>query len=145
MAVSETTIVKTDARDSALQRHRQRSAWQFLLPMLVVLLLVAGWPLLRTIWFGFTDARLSDLGGFSWVGFENYLTYRDGRWSGLLADPLWWRAVRNTLMFTVISVGLETVLGTRDALAFVDRLGGLCKSDGGLCPHRLTGIIVAIL
>lgn len=92
--------------------------------MLVVLFLVAGWPLLRTIWFGFTDARLSDLGAYSWVGFENYLSYRDGRWSGLLADPLWWQAVRNTLAFTVISVGLETVLGIIVALVLNARFVG---------------------
>ena len=37
------------------------TAWLFLAPMLVVLVLVAGWPLLRTIWFTFTDANLTDL------------------------------------------------------------------------------------
>jgi trehalose/maltose transport system permease protein len=84
--------------------------------MLVILVLAAGWPLLRTIWFGFTDADLSDLSKFQFVGLENYLTKEDGKWVGLLADPEWWRSVSNTIRFAVISVALETVLGMIVAL-----------------------------
>ena len=58
-------------------------------PMLIVLALVAGWPLLRTIWFSFTDANLSDLQAAEFVGFVNYYY--------LLTDPDWWNAVWNTL------------------------------------------------
>ncbi len=82
--------------------------------MLVVLALVAGWPLLRTVWFGFTDARLGGAGSF--VGFDNYLANYDGEWFGVLADRLWWQSVRNTLWFTVVSVSIETVLGMVVAL-----------------------------
>lgn len=86
-----------------------RSAWLFLLPMLVVLVLVAGWPLGRTIWFSLTDANLSDLEAAQFVGFANF--------SYLLTDPEWWRAVRNTLVFTLITITLETTLGLVVALA----------------------------
>ena len=55
-----------DAR-SQLSRQRVRSAWMFLVPMLAVLAAVAGWPLLRTIYFGFTDASLEDLENAHWV------------------------------------------------------------------------------
>src|SRR6185369_13228918 len=44
-----------------LTTRRKRDAWLFLLPMLVVLVLVAAWPLVRTIWLGFTDANLLKL------------------------------------------------------------------------------------
>jgi trehalose/maltose transport system permease protein len=101
---------------SALTRSRVRAAWLFLTPMLIVLALVAGWPLLRTIWFGFTDANLSDLSSAQFIGFENYLAVYDGVWVGLLADPLWWKAVWNTFYLTVISVSLETILGLIVAL-----------------------------
>ncbi|TVQ35468.1 MAG: sugar ABC transporter permease [Geminicoccaceae bacterium] len=77
--------------------------------MLVVLALVAGWPLLRTISFSFTDAHLSNLDDSSFIGFENYVF--------LLQDPDWWRAVQNTIFFTVVSVSIETVLGLLIALA----------------------------
>ena len=101
---------------SWLAASRTRSAWLFLAPMLVLLALVAGWPLIRTIWLGFTDANTLQLGDARSVGFDNFLSRHDGRWSGVLADPLWWRAVRNTLWFTVFSVGIETVLGLGVAL-----------------------------
>ncbi|WP_299399734.1 carbohydrate ABC transporter permease [Pelagibius sp.] len=101
----------------SLGRSRVRAAWIFLAPMLLVLLLVAGWPLARTIYFGFTDADLSDIANYEFIGFANYLEYDDGEWYGLLVDPDWWNAVRNTLVFAFISVSLETALGLIIALA----------------------------
>jgi trehalose/maltose transport system permease protein len=102
---------------SQLTRSRTRDAWIFLIPMLTILGLVAAWPLLRTIWYGFTNANLSDLSQAEFVGFENYLTKgNDGRWYGLLADDLWWDAVWNTLWFALISVSIETGLGLIVAL-----------------------------
>jgi trehalose/maltose transport system permease protein len=94
---------------SRLTRQRTRSAWIFMAPMLLVLALVAGWPLLRTFWFGFTDARLSDLDATEFVGLINYYY--------LLQDPDWWNAVRNTFVFAAVSVTLETILGLAIALA----------------------------
>ncbi len=94
---------------SRLTRQRVRSAWLFMAPMLIVLALVAGWPLLRTMWFGFTDANLSDLEAAEFVGFVNYYY--------LLTDPSWWHAVRNTLVFTGASLILEIILGLAIALA----------------------------
>ncbi len=99
-----------------LARHRTRIAWLFLLPLLVVLWLVAGWPLLRSIWFSLTDADLSRLDDAQFIGLANYLEPLDGDWYGILADPLWWSAVWNTLYFAVISVGIETLLGLAIAL-----------------------------
>jgi trehalose/maltose transport system permease protein len=104
-------------RDTSwLAASRTRSAWLFLAPMLVLLALVAGWPLLRTIWLGFTDANTLQIGEARWVGLDNFLGHRDGHWYGVLADPVWWRSVKNTLWFTVFSVGIETVLGLGVAL-----------------------------
>ncbi|WP_425599234.1 carbohydrate ABC transporter permease [Azospirillum brasilense] len=101
---------------SSLERQRRRAAWLFLLPMLVVLAGVAGWPLFRTVFFSFTDATLATLDGFQGVGLDNYL------W--LVRDPVWWRAVWNTLVFTVVSVGIETVLGLGIALILNAHLPG---------------------
>jgi trehalose/maltose transport system permease protein len=84
--------------------------------MLVVLLVVAGWPLARTIWFGFTDANLNNLSEYNFVGFENYLAKYDDEWLGLLTDSEWWQAVWNTVWFTMVSVSIETVLGLAVAL-----------------------------
>jgi trehalose/maltose transport system permease protein len=101
---------------SSLTRTKRRYAWLFLGPMLLVLAMVAGWPLLRTIVFGFTDANLSDLGTFEFIGLENFYAVYDGESFGVLVDPEWWQAVWNTLRFAVISVSLETIFGMIVAL-----------------------------
>jgi trehalose/maltose transport system permease protein len=101
---------------SRLTRERVRYAWLFMAPMLVVLALVAAWPLGRTIWFGFTDANLSDLEAAQFIGFANF--------AYLLVDPDWWGAVWNTLVFTFFSVVLETVLGLGIALAINANMPG---------------------
>ena len=84
--------------------------------MLVALLMVAAWPLLRTIFFSFTDANLGDLEGWQFVGIANYLY--------LFQDPLWWKAVGNTLFFAVVSVALETALGLVIALTLDAHMPG---------------------
>jgi trehalose/maltose transport system permease protein len=105
----------------SLQQQRARAAFWFLVPMLSMLLLVAAWPLLRSIWFSFTDTKLDNLYGGEWVGIDNYLNWRvleSGaiRWRGTLVDADWWNAVGNTVQFAVVSVAFETVLGLLVAL-----------------------------
>jgi trehalose/maltose transport system permease protein len=95
-------------RASKLTRQRVRSAWLFMAPMLLVLALVAGWPLVRTMWFSLTDANLSDLEAAGFVGLVNYYS--------LMLDPDWWSAVSNTLVFTAVSLTTETILGLAIAL-----------------------------
>jgi trehalose/maltose transport system permease protein len=99
---------------SGLTRQRLRWAWIALLPLLVVLAAVAGWPLGRTMWFSLTDATLDRLQDWRFVGLANYLGDREG--GGLLRDPDWWRAVANTVVFAGVSVALETLLGLVVAL-----------------------------
>jgi len=101
-------------RGSELTRARLRAALLFLAPMMVTLALVAGWPLVRTIFFAFTDASLTDTADHAFVGFDNFW---NAEWGGLLSDPAWWNAVWNTIWFTLVSVSLETVLGLVVALA----------------------------
>src|SRR3982751_1098807 len=91
---------------SQLMAQRLRAVRWFLLPMMFALAVVAGWPLLRSIWFSFTDAKLNELYSAEWIGFGNYLrwTVLDSgaiRWRGVLADPDWWNAVYNTIRFAI--------------------------------------------
>jgi trehalose/maltose transport system permease protein len=97
---------------AGLNRQRVRWAWAALLPMLVVLAGVAGWPLGRTIWFSFTDASLDNLAGWQFVGLENYI----GEFGVLSKDSDFWGATRNTVVFAVLSVTLETLFGLVVAL-----------------------------
>ncbi|GHA65011.1 trehalose/maltose ABC transporter permease [Formosimonas limnophila] len=107
----------SQAQQSALTRQRIRSAWTFLIPMLFILLCVAGWPLARTIWFSFTDANLNSMSSAKFIGLDNYF----GEY-GLFAtgksfvEDLWGASIWNTLKFSFWSVTLETILGVIVAL-----------------------------
>lgn len=114
---------------STLSQQRVVSAWVFLAPMLAVLAVVAVYPLVRTIYFGFTDASIDFPDEAQWIGFRNYLEYLDygdgtGEFYGLLADPDWWRAVWNTLRFTFFSVLFETIFGMIIALVLNTQFPG---------------------
>ena len=104
-----------------LNDSRQRAARLFVLPLILVLFLVAAWPLGRTVYFSFTSTSLNDLAGGDWVGLSNYLHWRvlsSGRviYRGLLVDPSWWNAVSNTFLLTLVAVTTEAVLGLLLAL-----------------------------
>jgi multiple sugar transport system permease protein len=73
-----------------------------LVPLLVVLVAVIGWPLLNTVWLSFTDTRLGGDAG-SFVGLNNYIH--------AFAAPAFRRALFVTLLFTVGTVGAEMLIG----------------------------------
>ena len=92
----------------------------FLLPMVLIMVMAAGWPLLRTIWLSFTDANIDHMDSAKWVGLANYfgdygLFDNPNNLHGFWASD-WGMAIRNTLIFSVVSVTLETVLGMVVAL-----------------------------
>ncbi|MDX0452293.1 carbohydrate ABC transporter permease [Sinorhizobium medicae] len=91
-----------------MERQQHRTAWLFLLPLLLTLAAVAIWPLGRSIFFSFTDAYLDAPADYGFVGFDNFVEVAD--------DPVFWGAVTNTLVFTLVSVALETLLGLAIAL-----------------------------
>lgn len=98
------------------QQRRARVAWVLVAPAMILLAAVAGWPLLRTLFYSLTDAALDAPHEYNFVGLANYLELTDSGAYGVLADPLWWQAVGNTLWFTGVSVSLELVLGMLLAL-----------------------------
>lgn len=91
-----------------MERRNFYSNWLFLAPCLFVIALSAGWPLIRTIFFSFTDASLDNLQGFEFVGLANFIS--------LFHDHEWWKALSNTFIITLVSVPLETIFGLIIAL-----------------------------
>lgn len=101
----------------ALLAIRERNAaWTFLAPAIVALVVVAAWPLARTVYMSFTDANFTRPGVVSFVGLSNYLD--------IFEDRIWWRAVGNTAFFTVTSVTIETILGLAIALLLNQAIRG---------------------
>jgi trehalose/maltose transport system permease protein len=127
------------ASDVPLSVSRVRSAWLFVSPTIFVMILVAGWPLMRTVWFSLTDADLKDLSVAEFVGLDNYFGA-----SGVLTDPDWWHAVLNTLRFSVTSVALETTLGLVVALLLnADFPGRALVRTAVLVPWAIPTIVSA--
>lgn len=106
------------------QQRRRRIAWILVAPALLLLALAAGWPLVRTFFFSFTNAMLDNPSEYQMVGLANYYATHNGDSSGVLVDPLWWQAVGNTLWFTVVSVGIELFLGMLLALLMNQKFRG---------------------
>ena len=77
-------------------------------PSLIVILLVAAYPIAYAIWLSLHQYSLIHPGLSRWVGLDNY---RDA-----LKSSSFWSAVRVTFVFTAISVSLELVLGMGMAL-----------------------------
>lgn len=90
-------------------------AWLLMLPLLVVMLGVIGWPLAETIRLSFTDAKLVGAGG-EYVGFANYAKMLSG---SAFQKTLW-----VTMWFAVVSVTLEMILGVLTALLLNQKFCG---------------------
>ncbi|QIG46298.1 sugar ABC transporter permease [Nordella sp. HKS 07] len=96
------------SRADWMAQKETRAAWLFVLPLLIALFAVAVWPLIRTVYFAFMNAYLDDPSNHSFVGLGNFIT--------VMEDPSFWKAVKNTLLFTIVSVAIETLLGLAIAL-----------------------------
>ena len=99
---------------------RVKTAWLFLAPMVLLMLVVAVWPLVRSIWFSFTDININDISAATFVGWENYfgeygLFFNPNEEGGFWAGD-WGISIRNTFSFAVVSVILETLTGLGVAL-----------------------------
>jgi trehalose/maltose transport system permease protein len=99
---------------------RVKTAWLFLAPMVLLMLVVAVWPLARSIWFSFTDININDISAATFVGWENYfgeygLFFNPNEEGGFWAGD-WGISIRNTFTFAVVSVILETLTGLGVAL-----------------------------
>ncbi len=96
------------AREIDLYERQRRLAWYLIVPAVLVVLLVIGFPLFQVIWYSFIKYKLDGVTPSTFVGFDNYVF--------VFSDPDWWRAVWNTLIFTFFSVTIEAVLGLAVAL-----------------------------
>ncbi|MGE3145187.1 MAG: carbohydrate ABC transporter permease [Pseudorhodoplanes sp.] len=94
---------------SAWQRLKSNRNWVgywFMLPALAILILFLAYPLGLGVWLSFTDAKIGREGVF--IGIENY------EW--LWDDSIFWLAVFNTLLYTIVASIIKFVAGLYLAL-----------------------------
>lgn len=125
------SIVKDDMAFAARPRQQRRRPGKragqyvgvpFVLPSLVILMVVVIIPIVMSLYFSMT--QYSVLGSPTWVGTDNY--------AKLLNDDAFAAALGNTVVYTLISVPLQTVIALllADVLArrFRNRFGAIVRS-----------------
>src|SRR5262245_20070830 len=133
---------RRDAESAAAsKRRRERREYGvfalFVAPNLLLLGVFSYWPLLQNISLSFTEwDMIAPQKRF--VGLEN--------WSAILTSPRFWQIARNTLVFTLGSVGITLVLGLALALVLNLPLRGRNAARTVLfTPTVLSGAAVAIV
>jgi trehalose/maltose transport system permease protein len=85
----------------------RRTAYYMVLPSLLIIVVIAFFPILYGIVLSLTDSTVTAFGSF--VGLENYVE--------MFQDPDFRVGLSNTVIFTVVSVALEFIIGLGIALA----------------------------
>jgi len=82
----------------------------FLLPAIVYIIALVAVPFLLALAFAFSDVTAGDP-SFDWVGLANF--------EAIFDDPVFWRSLQNTLVFTVIAMVLIVVLAKALAMILI--------------------------
>lgn len=101
---------------TSFDRSKTSLAWMLLAPTLLLITLVAVYPLLQTFYLSFTDAKLASGVAPKFVGLENY--------SFLATDTVFRTAIWTTIRFTFITVIFEFFLGLVIALVINSNFKG---------------------
>ena len=111
-------------------------AYYMVLPALVIIVIVAFFPILYSVLLSLTDSTITGMGPF--VGFENYVE--------MFQNEDFLTGFYNTVIFTVVSVLLEFVIGLGIALAIhrAFRGRGLVRA-AVLVPWAFPTVISAVM
>ena len=104
------------AKEIDLMERQRRLAWFLIVPAVLVVFLVIGYPLAQVLVYSVLKYKLDGVTPPSFVGLGNYLF--------ILTDGDFWRAVVNTLIFSFFSVTLEGILGLAVALVANSKFKG---------------------
>jgi multiple sugar transport system permease protein len=110
MEAASVAVRRKQKRPSGFSESRLGAA--MMSPSLIVMGLVAAFPIGYAIWLSLNEYSVRVPGLSRFVGFDNY---SEALWGD--GSSAFWEAVRNTFVFTGISVSIELVLGVAFALA----------------------------
>ncbi|WP_307402617.1 carbohydrate ABC transporter permease [Paenibacillus anaericanus] len=101
---------------SLRERKIRRIAYWYVLPALLFFILLNAYPLLNVLWDSFHYKNLlnKSLNGFA--GIDNY--------KEVFANEYFWSSLRNTLIWTILSVTGEYILGLISAVALNQNVRG---------------------
>ena len=96
--------------------EERRLAALLLTPAMAVIALVAAYPIGYAVWLSLTEYSVREPGKWLFAGFDNY--------TEAFGSTEFWDAVKNTFLFTGVSVTLELVIGLGMALAMHEAFRG---------------------
>jgi trehalose/maltose transport system permease protein len=118
-------------------REERRLGAAMLTPSLAVIALVAAYPILYAIWLSLNEYSVITPGLSRFVGLENYID--------ALSSSEFWEAMRTTVVFTVVSVGFELVIGIGMALVMHEAFRGRALLRAVvLVPWAILTVVTAI-
>ncbi|MEA2500533.1 MAG: trehalose/maltose transport system permease protein, partial [Actinomycetota bacterium] len=117
-------------------RDERRLAYMLCAPAVVVMLAVTAYPILYAVWLSLRRADLRFPAQSAFVGLANYVT--------VLRSGLWWQAVANTVIITIVSVAIELVFGMAIALVMHRALiGRTAVRTAVLIPYGIITVVAA--
>lgn len=94
---------------STLAKTESRDAWIMMAPAIILLLVIAVYPVLRTFWLSLHEMVLTNPGsGYPFIGLDNYID--------IFKDERALNSILFTLKFTVTTVFFELIIGFAAAL-----------------------------
>jgi multiple sugar transport system permease protein len=116
-------------------RDDTRLALLFILPSLIGFLVFMVWPTLRGIYLSFTKFNLLTPPEFN--GLDNYVR--------MVQDPVFWNALKVTVYYVLINIGLQTVLALVIAV-MMQRLTQRTWLRGiVLTPYLVSNVVAAMV
>jgi multiple sugar transport system permease protein len=117
-------------------RQERRLGWLLCAPAVIVMVAVTAYPIGYAIYLSFQRYILSAPQLNKFVGFSNY--------GAVLSSPFWWHALLVTVVITVVSVGIELVLGMLLALLMFRTIFGRgTVRTTMLIPYGIVTIVAA--
>jgi multiple sugar transport system permease protein len=136
MAETATLRAGTPTRRRSRGLPERRLALFMVAPSVVLIALVALWPIIYAIWLSLHEYSLRVAGLSRWAAPAGFGNYQDA-----LQSSEFWSATRVTFIFTIASVILETLIGLAMALA----MHSAFKGQGVLVPWAVLTVVTAIM
>jgi multiple sugar transport system permease protein len=117
------------------RRDDTRLALIFILPAAVGFLVFLIWPLVRGIYLSFTTYNLLTPAKFN--GLDNYRR--------MLLDPVFWNALKVTVEYVVINIGVQTIVALVIAVLMQRLTRSLLVRGIVLTPYLVSNVVAALV
>jgi len=98
------------------ETKRKLTPYFYIAPVIILLLFMYGYPLIKSIWMSFMDYKLTRLNKSSWNNFQNY--------TKMFMDDNFWLLLKNSLIYVIVSVAGQFLLGLGLAMALNKKFKG---------------------